>query len=219
MCSLEDAVAKLEEAISARHAPFPDELTGAKRKKYRSKLNSKVNNARANVDAILATIDYKTATGLAKQLLDKRKSTVERLRKEEENAKQRLHILQEESKKFRREYIRKQRAEESPFKEALKQSARVARAMGFQVRASKSDGLISSYYISPKGSEAIERFGDGYAMRLSDHELPINHKRDTGYVGKEIIVDDIVDNETFRKVIEQVWTGKLPSGNLTDLVE
>lgn len=89
-----------------------------------------------------------------------------------------------------REEAKLQRARE--IRETLLLAARVARGMGFDVRASKSrDGKISSYYVSKSR---------GPTVRISDHEIPSTPIREAhafargefsynGYAGAEIIID------------------------------
>lgn len=218
MTTLLEAVQRMNDAQTAKHAPIPDELTGKARRKHRSKLNAKYNRARAEVDRILDATDEATATGLAKELLEERNAEQQKLVEQSLAEQQRMERMKQEAADFRREYVRQQRAIEEPFKDTLKQAARVARSMGFAVQSSKSNGRISSYYIAPRTNAAVAKYGDGRNMRLSDHHLPINHKRDTGYKGKELIIDCEADNATIRHWIEQIWTGKVASGNLTDFI-
>jgi hypothetical protein len=85
-------------------------------------------------------------------------------------------------------------------------AAREARRLGYQVRASKGrDGRISSYYCRP-----VE--ASGPALRISDHDIPQNDRRDfmaaahgrsyfDGYHGPQIIVDRPRRAEWLRRAI------------------
>jgi hypothetical protein len=76
--------------------------------------------------------------------------------------------------------------------DTLKSAARTARSMGWKVRASTSrSGRISSYYVRPPC---------GPEIRISDHEIPANAKREMlaevhgrsfydGYHGPQLLID------------------------------
>ena len=219
MSNLTKALESLHIAYAACNAPLPDDLTGKKRKKARSKRNARYNAARAVVDEILDNVDISSATDLEKQLLTERQAAYNRFVEKTEIARRVEETKRLESIKFQREYRREQRKADSPYKDTLKQAARVARSLGFSVKASKHKGLISSYYIEPKSPEAITKYGDGYKMRLSDHNLPINHKRDSGFPGKELIIDTEATNEELKNAIEGIWCDILESGNLSEITQ
>jgi hypothetical protein len=88
----------------------------------------------------------------------------------------------------------------------LFRAARVARAMGLTVRASRDNGgRTSSYYVSRIG----------YPLRISDHEIPSTAERDAkslevsgacydGYHGPQIIIDRSRDSDWIKQQIEQL---------------
>ena len=219
MISLIEALNALNAANDLRCAPLPSDLTGKKRRKVRSRRNAKYNAARAVVDGILDNVDIDSATDLERQLLTERQDTHNRAQDKTDKYIEWLNRSAIESAKFVREYRREQDKLASPYKDTLKQAARIARSLGFTVKSSKYNGLVSSYYIESTDHEVIAKYGDNYKMRLSDHDLPINHKRDCGYVGKELIIDMEATNAQLKIAIEGIWTGVLPNSNLSEIIQ
>ena len=97
----------------------------------------------------------------------------------------------------------------------LERAACVAGQLGFEVKYSTYNRRVSSYYIRPVTVELRKKYGD-HQMRISDHALPINHKRDMGYQGFEIIIDRDLDCRTIASLIDGIYTGKIDCG-LNDL--
>lgn len=112
---------------------------------------------------------------------------------------------------------------DNSIRDTLKQAASIARSLGFDVRASTSDNCISSYYCVAGRGECVMKYGegDGGLLRISDHYLEANHKRDYGYSGMELIIDSDCDADTLRDVIVRIWTKELDYGigDLSQLLE
>ena len=87
------------------------------------------------------------------------------------------------------ERLRRQADKRAATRKSLLRAARVARKMGYAVRASKGrEGRVSSYYCS----------GDKVFLRISDHEIPWTPERESrnehrggfdGFHGAEIIIE------------------------------
>ena len=94
-------------------------------------------------------------------------------------------------------------------KENIKTAARAARSLGYKVRSSKFDGLISSYYIDKLSEDGIDTVK---TLRVSDHEIPWTEERESrsvgfyqGYEGQEIISPDTPkDNAWWKDKIERI---------------
>lgn len=99
-------------------------------------------------------------------------------------------------------------------RKALLRAARVARALGFHVRASRDRaGRVSSYYATLR---------DGPRVRISDHLIPANERRDAiafergqswgydGYHGPEIIVDRDRSAIWLRRALTLAAAGRSP---------
>jgi hypothetical protein len=107
-------------------------------------------------------------------------------------------VARAQGRAFRLTLLRQERARQAAAAQAkavratLLAAARVARALGFTVRASSFDGRVSSYYC---------RRGDGRQIRISDHAIPPTQARDCqafaagsfsgyqGYGGPELLID------------------------------
>jgi hypothetical protein len=92
---------------------------------------------------------------------------------------------------------------------SLIRAARVARAIGFKVRASKGrSGRISSYYAT-RGGETL---------RISDHEIPTSLQRESnaryrgrfsydGFAGAELLIDGERSGTWLRRAIQLTAAG------------
>lgn len=96
-------------------------------------------------------------------------------------------------------------------RETLKRAARVARKMGLGVRASKDRaGRISSYYVIR---------AEGADLRISDHEIPANARREfmaeahgsfgyDGYRGPQLLIDRARSETWLRRAIVLALAGR-----------
>ena len=105
---------------------------------------------------------------------------------------------------------RRDRRRETDVRNTLLRAARIARAMGFNVRSSKFDGRVSSYYC---------RAGNHH-VRISDHEIPWTPAREArgggfnGYAGAQIIIDRKRRDEWLRRAILLADAGRsVPGAN------